>query len=517
MDFIEKLIQAFENDENVDDKLEKAAGTGDPTIPGEDANDKSGNPGSPGDEGDPQGDPEPNEKVVKETGSEKEATDPDGNPGAPGDENGTADPEAMEALDGLAMELFGSANREATNNMSDAEVIKAYIEANKDSMASDANAKSMLSTMIAEYKKGGYEDSTGLKLTLKTIAGVPVIVTTKTSDDSIVDVQYRPANGGKKNVAVSVKAMRAAVGKNMRKAAKEEPVKESLYGLPKFIQEAMEAEVSDLPDVPETKVTDSGPEVEKSIGIHKKNNLIPIEQEKDAMDNKTGNTGDPATNSQTPVSPSGDTKDLDKNKFENEADDKSGNTGDPADNKQTPVSTSGDTKPLPDNQFEKDSNAKDGNPDSPGENGDPAVSFESFIQNCYDMMTEKEPGSLYIPQNMTLEQYATVLGYGEILDRALEAKLSAADRRALKDNQFGLPAKRKYPLHDKEHVSDAIAYFRFCPPEDRDELARNIIKAIRRFNMEVTCTKGNPFIEYYPKAKVVSPRRKDSAGASANA
>ena len=60
MDFIEKLIQAFENDENVDDKLEKAAGTGDPTIPGEDANDKSGNPGSPGDEGDPQGDPEPN-------------------------------------------------------------------------------------------------------------------------------------------------------------------------------------------------------------------------------------------------------------------------------------------------------------------------------------------------------------------------------------------------------------------------------------------------------------------------
>lgn len=516
MDFIEKLIQAFENDENVDDKLEKAAGTGDPTIPGEDANDKSGNPGSPGDEGDPQGDPEPNEKVVKETGSEKEATDPDGNPGAPGDENGTADPEAMEALGGLAMELFGNKGAAATANMSDMEVIKAYIEAHKNEMSADKLARTTLEEGVKEFVKGGYDKSTGYNLVVKTIAGIPIIITTTASDNKVVDIQYRYYRPRKRNVAVTIKDIRADVGKRM---AKEKPAKESaeFYGLPKFIQEAMEAEVSDLPGVPETKVTDSGPEVEKSIGIHKKNNLIPIEQEKDAMDNKTGNTGDPATNSQTPVSPSGDTKDLDKNKFENEADDKSGNTGDPADNKQTPVSTSGDTKPLPDNQFEKDSNAKDGNPDSPGENGDPAVSFESFIQNCYDMMTEKESGALYIPQNMTLEQYATVLGYGEILDRALEAKLSAADRRALKDNQFGLPAKRKYPLHDKEHVSDAIAYFRFCPPEDRDELARNIIKAIRRFNMEVTCTKGNPFIEYYPKAKVVSPRRKDSAGASANA
>lgn len=505
MDFIEKLIQAFENDENVDDKLEKAAGTGDPTIPGEDANDRSGNPGSPGDEGDPQGDPEPNEKVVKETGSEKEATDPDGNPGAPGDENGTADPEAMEALFGASKESTTKASSLSGNKL-----VTAFINALKESGKSLSTDKNALSEAMAEDK----EENPSWKFTITTVSGVPVLIETTPSGD--VTIVY--GIEGKKMLRVAgVKRMRSTVAKAMDRSAKSTPAKESLYGLPKFIQEAMEAEVSDLPGVPETKVTDSGPEVEKSIGIHKKNNLIPIEQEKDAMDNKTGNTGDPATNSQTPVSPSGDTKDLDKNKFENEADDKSGNTGDPADNKQTPVSTSGDTKPLPDNQFEKDSNAKDGNPDSPGENGDPAVSFESFIQNCYDMMTEKEPGALYIPQNMTLEQYATVLGYGEILDRALEAKLSAADRRALKDNQFGLPAKRKYPLHDKEHVSDAIAYFRFCPPEDRDELARNIIKAIRRFNMEVTCTKGNPFIEYYPKAKVVSPRRKDSAGASANA
>src|SRR5699024_4763017 len=112
----------------------------------------------------------------------------------------------------------------------------------------------------------------------------------------------------------------------------------------------------------------------------------------------------------------------------------SGNTGSPGVN-GTPVSKSGDSKELPKNEFEKAADDKDGNPDSPGVNGRPNdPSFESFIAACEQMMIrDREPGRLYIPENMSLESYALELGMGEIAARAMEATLTAAQRRALKD------------------------------------------------------------------------------------
>jgi len=37
------------------------------------------------------------------------------------------------------------------------------------------------------------------------------------------------------------------------------------------------------------------------------------------------------------------------------------------------------------------------------------------------------------------------------------AKLRAKKRRKLKKSQFGLPGKRKYPMHDKKHAANAKA------------------------------------------------------------
>jgi hypothetical protein len=37
------------------------------------------------------------------------------------------------------------------------------------------------------------------------------------------------------------------------------------------------------------------------------------------------------------------------------------------------------------------------------------------------------------------------------------ARLRAKKRRKLKKGQFGLPGKRKYPMHDKAHASNAKA------------------------------------------------------------
>lgn len=62
----------------------------------------------------------------------------------------------------------------------------------------------------------------------------------------------------------------------------------------------------------------------------------------------------------------------------------------------------------------------------------------------------------------------------------LESKISTEDRKQLDDSEFGLPKQRKYPLHDKNHVMQAIRMFNYCPKADRNELASNIIKAAKK-------------------------------------
>lgn len=78
-----------------------------------------------------------------------------------------------------------------------------------------------------------------------------------------------------------------------------------------------------------------------------------------------------------------------------------------------------------------------------------------------------------------------------------EEKLDTEDRNALRDSTFGLPKQRKYPLNDEQHVRSAIAYFNKCDPKDEEELARNIKKAMKKFNMEANVSPENRFSKYY--------------------
>lgn len=80
-----------------------------------------------------------------------------------------------------------------------------------------------------------------------------------------------------------------------------------------------------------------------------------------------------------------------------------------------------------------------------------------------------------------------------------EKQLDAKDRNAMRDSTFGLPDKRKYPLNDEQHVRSAITYFNKCDPSDEEELARNIKKAMKKFNMEVNVSPENRFSKYYKK------------------
>ncbi len=87
------------------------------------------------------------------------------------------------------------------------------------------------------------------------------------------------------------------------------------------------------------------------------------------------------------------------------------------------------------------------------------------------------------------------------LSNIMEADLNAAQRNALKDSDFGLPESRKYPMPDKEHVKLAIKFFRYAKPGEKEELAKNINKKIKAFNMqdEIHVGKDNAFNKYYNK------------------
>lgn len=259
------------------------------------------------------------------------------------------------------------------------------------------------------------------------------------------------------------------------------------------------------------EVTDTTSGIKSEANTHVDPKGPETEQEKDAQD-PSGNTGDPADNNQIPVTPPGDAKPAELDQNVKDSYDVSGNTGDPADNNQTPVSPSGDSKEAPKNADEKKADDPDGNPPAPGDDSaETAPSFDSFIAACESSMTSAaHTGNtdIRIPESMSLESYAMELGLGVIAARAVEADLTAAERRALADSDFGLPEERKWPLNDESHVRSAIQHFHWCPKDQQRELAKNILKAMRRFNMnDVEVSEGNPFYEYYPEAKLV-PRKK---------
>ena len=80
-----------------------------------------------------------------------------------------------------------------------------------------------------------------------------------------------------------------------------------------------------------------------------------------------------------------------------------------------------------------------------------------------------------------------------------EAKLSSADRKALKDSDYGLPEDKAYPMPDKSHVLAAIRMFNRVDPSKEKQLANAIKRKIKEFGMsdEVKVGPKNRFSKYY--------------------
>ncbi|MGL6179860.1 MAG: DUF6582 domain-containing protein [Tannerellaceae bacterium] len=64
-------------------------------------------------------------------------------------------------------------------------------------------------------------------------------------------------------------------------------------------------------------------------------------------------------------------------------------------------------------------------------------------------------------------------------------KLDTEERRELTNAEFGLPKERAFPMPDAAHVRAAESYFRYCPDENKPELARNIIRKAAEFGVNV--------------------------------
>ena len=86
----------------------------------------------------------------------------------------------------------------------------------------------------------------------------------------------------------------------------------------------------------------------------------------------------------------------------------------------------------------------------------------------------------------------------KIRDGKLDDIVMESVRSELPDSEFGLPDKRKYPLHDPAHVQSAIKFFNYVSEEDEKELAKNILKKIDEYGMkgEISVTKKNRFFKY---------------------
>lgn len=97
------------------------------------------------------------------------------------------------------------------------------------------------------------------------------------------------------------------------------------------------------------------------------------------------------------------------------------------------------------------------------------------------------------------ESVAKSMDYREYLMD--EASLNADKRNKIPDEMFGLPDKRKYPLHDKKHVRLAIQMSGHVnDSDDLKELAGNIADRANALDMDITVSKKNKLYDYMPKS-----------------
>ena len=117
--------------------------------------------------------------------------------------------------------------------------------------------------------------------------------------------------------------------------------------------------------------------------------------------------------------------------------------------------------------------------------------------------------SYYVEKSITRyikQQNEAVINIGDPGQYLFEVELTSSERKQLDDSEFGLPKQRRYPLNDEAHVLAAIRFFNHVEKEYEAELAKNIIKKIKEYDMadQVHVGDNNRFKPYWEKSGLAS-------------
>lgn len=93
-------------------------------------------------------------------------------------------------------------------------------------------------------------------------------------------------------------------------------------------------------------------------------------------------------------------------------------------------------------------------------------------------------------------QFNQFLGVAKKL--IFESSLTYMQRERLLPSEFGIPNKRKYPMHDEEHVRLALKMFNNADEDEEEELANNIVKKAKYFGItDLKASAANRFRKFY--------------------
>ncbi len=131
---------------------------------------------------------------------------------------------------------------------------------------------------------------------------------------------------------------------------------------------------------------------------------------------------------------------------------------------------------------------------------------EMFINsNRFQSYYLEKDISYYINSKVVEEvDEATIIAEQAELDICLETK-----RSELKDSDFGIPSKRKFPLDTEAHTRSAVKFFNYVDPEDEEQLADKLKSALNRYGIDdINVSEKNRFSKYYHPKKSVNESAK---------
>ena len=116
---------------------------------------------------------------------------------------------------------------------------------------------------------------------------------------------------------------------------------------------------------------------------------------------------------------------------------------------------------------------------------------------------------VWLCSNKKCNKYFGTLPFNESVDShtdkfLLQYMAETAKRSELPDSVFGIPEERKYPMPDKKHVISAIKLFGHVDKKYEEELAKRIIKNIRKYDIDISfVTKNNKLYKYLLDSNLV--------------